>query len=79
MDAADAAATTTGAEKQDVATSSLGVVPRALVEGRCPSVVHRATAVAVVLVGVSSGEVDRPMFSLAYTCKPKPQSFADSY
>jgi len=71
---ADAAATTTGAEEQDVATSSLEVVPRALMEGRCPfEVVHQATAPAAVVAVAASREADRVMFNLAYTCKSNSQ------
>ena len=70
----DAAATTTGAEEQDVATSSLGVVPRAFTEGRCPFVVvHQATAPAAVVAVAASREVDRVMSNLAFTCKSNPQ------
>ena len=49
-------------------------VPRALTEGRCPSVVvHQATVPVVVAVVPASGEVGHPMFNLAYTCKSNPQ------
>lgn len=73
--AADAAVTTTGAEEQDVAVSSLGAIThQARTEVRCLSVVvHRAPVPAVVAAVAGSGEVDRPVSNVAYICKSNNQ------
>lgn len=73
--AAEAAVTTGEGDQAILHHAAAEVVPRALTEGRCPSVVvQRATAVAVV----GCREVGRPTSNLAYTCKSDSQmSLAD--